>query len=82
MVFYTATFWIYKSYRSIVFQKGYNYLCEMKTIIAYNYLFRSKIIQDDKAFMEEKTNALARSLALHKIQTFKAIMRHRMEAIV
>jgi hypothetical protein len=48
----------------------------MKTIIAYNYLFRSKIIQDDKVFMEEKRNELARSLALHEIQTFKAIMRH------
>jgi hypothetical protein len=54
----------------------------MKTIIAYNYLFQFKIIQNDKVFMEEKTNELARSLALHAIQTFKAIMRHRVEAIV
>jgi hypothetical protein len=54
----------------------------MKTIIAYNYLFQFKIIQNDKVFMEEKTNELARSLALHEIQTFKAIMRHRVEAIV
>ena len=82
MVFYTAILWIFQIYVPIVFQKDYNYLCEMKTIIAYNYLFRSKIIQDDKVFMEEKTDELARSLALHEIQTFKAIMRHRVEAIV
>ena len=59
MVFYTTTLGLCQAYASIVFQKDYNYLCEMKTIIAYNYLFQSKIIQDDKVFMEEKTNELA-----------------------
>jgi hypothetical protein len=54
----------------------------METIIAYNYLSQSRIIQDDKVFMEEKTNELARSLVLYEIQTFKAIMRHPMEAII
>jgi hypothetical protein len=44
----------------------------MEAIIAYNYLFQSKIVQDDKVFMEEKTNELARSLALYEIRPFQS----------
>jgi hypothetical protein len=66
----------------IVFQKDYNYLCDIETIIAYNYLFQFKVLQIYKACIAEKTNELARSLTLYEIQTFKTILRHRMKAIV
>jgi hypothetical protein len=53
----------------------------METILAHDHLFQFKTVQNGQVFMEETTNETARRLALDEIQTFKALMRHRMEAI-
>jgi hypothetical protein len=74
MVFYTTTPWLYPIYEPIVFRKNYNYLRDMETIVAHDYLFQFKTVQDGKVLVEETTNATARCLALYEIQTFKAIM--------
>src|SRR5262245_41970769 len=40
MVFYTTTPWLYPIYEQIVFRKNYNYLREMETSVAHDYLFQ------------------------------------------
>jgi hypothetical protein len=81
MVFYTTTPWLYPLYEPIVFRKNYNYLREMETIVAHDYLFQFKARRDGTIYVEETTNETARSLALYEIHTFKEIMMHRMDAI-
>jgi hypothetical protein len=78
IVFYTTTPWLYPIYEQIVFRKNYNYLREMETIVAHDYLFQFKTVQDGKVLVEETTNATARCLALYEIQTFKAMMQRCM----
>jgi hypothetical protein len=77
MVFYTTTPWLYPTYAQIVFRKNYNYLREMETIVAHDYLFQFKTMQEGKVLVEETTNEIVRSLALYEIQMFKAIMMQR-----
>jgi hypothetical protein len=74
MVFYTTTPWLYPTYEQIVFRKNYNYLREMETIVAHDYLFQFKSVQDGKVLVEETTNTRARCLALYEIHTFKAML--------
>jgi hypothetical protein len=78
MVFYTTTPWLYPTYEPIVFRKNYNYLREMETIVAHDYLFQFKTVQDGIVLVEETTNATARCLALYEIQTFKAMLKRCM----
>jgi hypothetical protein len=78
MVFYTTTPWLYPTYEQIMFRKNYNYLRDMETIVAHDYLFQFKTMQDGKVLVEETTNVTARCLALYEIQTFKAIMTRDM----
>ena len=75
MIFYTTTPWLYPTYAPIVFQKNYNYLQEMETIVAHEHLFQLKTVQDGKVLVEETTNEAARSLALYEIRTFKKIVQ-------
>jgi hypothetical protein len=75
MIFYTTTPWLYPTYTPIVFQKNYNYLREMETIVAHEHLFQLKTVQDGKVLVEETTNEAARSLALYEIRTFKKIVQ-------
>jgi hypothetical protein len=82
MVFYTTTPWLYPTYEQIVFRKNYNYLREMETIVAHDYLFQIKTIQNGTVLVEETTNATARCLALYEIQTFKALLTHCMPTFV
>jgi hypothetical protein len=81
MVFYTTTPWLYPIYEPIVFRKNYNYLREMETIVAHDYLFQLKTMQDDKVLVEETTNERARHLALYEIQTFKAMLIRSMHTV-
>jgi hypothetical protein len=76
MVFYTTTPWLYPTYEQIVFRKNYNYLRDMETIVAHDYLFQCKTVQDGTMLVEETTNETARCLALYEIQTFKAMLKH------
>jgi hypothetical protein len=78
MVFYTTTPWLYPTYEQIVFRKNYNYLRDMETIVAHDYLFQFKAMQDGKVLVEETTNETARCLALYEIQTFKAMLERCM----
>ena len=78
MVLYTTTPWLYPTYAPVVFQKNYHYLREMETIVAHDYLFQLKTVQDGKVFVEETTNERVRSLALYEIQTFKALLKRCM----
>jgi hypothetical protein len=78
MVFYTTTPWLYPTYEQIVFRKNYHYLREMETIVAHDYLFQFKTVQDGMVLVEETTNATARCLALYEIQTFKAMLQRCM----
>jgi hypothetical protein len=78
MVFYTTTPWLYPTYTPIVFQKNYNYLRDMETIVAHDHLFQLKTMQDGTVMVEETTNATARCLALYEIQTFKAMLQRCM----
>ena len=64
MVFYTTTPWLYLTYEQIVFRKNYNYLRDMETIVAHDYLFQFKAVQDGKVLVEETMNERARRLAL------------------
>jgi hypothetical protein len=82
MVFYTTTPWLYPTYAPVVFQKNYHYLREMETIVAHDYLFQLKTVQDGKVLVEETTNERARSLALYEIQTFKAMLTRCMPTFV
>jgi hypothetical protein len=77
MLFYTTTPWLYPTYAQIVFRKNYNYLREMETIVAHDYLFQFKTMQEGKILVQETTNKIVRGLALYEIQTFKAIMMQR-----
>jgi hypothetical protein len=78
MVLYTTTPWLYPTYAPVVFQKNYHYLREMETIVAHDYLFQLKTVQDGTVMVEETTNATARCLALYEIQTFKALLKRCM----
>jgi len=78
MVFYTTTPWLYPTYAPVVFQKNYHYLREMETIVAHDYLFQLKTMQDGKVFVEETTNEVVHRLALYEIQTFKAMLKRCM----
>jgi hypothetical protein len=82
MLFYTTTPWLYPIYEPIVFRKNYNYLRDMETIVAHEYLFQVKSVEDGTVFVEETTNATARCLALYEIQTFKALLTRRMHTCV
>jgi hypothetical protein len=75
MVFYTTTPWLYPTYAPIVFRKNYNYLREMETIVAHDYLFQFKTVQDGMVLVEETTNETARRLARYEIRTFKDIVQ-------
>ena len=50
----------------------------METIVAHDYLFQLKTVQDGMVLVEETTNATARCLALYEIQTFKALLKRCM----
>jgi hypothetical protein len=78
MVLYTTTPWLSPTYAPVVFQKNYHYLREMETIVAHDYLFQLKTMQDGKVMVEETTNETARCLALYEIQTFKALLKRCM----
>jgi hypothetical protein len=81
MVFYTTTPWLFPIYEPLVFRKNYNYLREMETIVAHDYLFQLKTMQDDKVLVQETTNERARRLALYEIQTFKAMLTRSMYTV-
>ena len=82
MVFYTTTPWLYPTYEPIVFQKNYNYLREMETIVAHDHLFQFKARRDGAVYVEETTNERAKRLALYEIHAFKDIVRSRMNEIL
>jgi hypothetical protein len=77
MVFYTTTPWLYPLYEPLVFRKNYNYLREMETIVAHDYLFQFKARRDGAIYVEETTNETARRLALYEIHAFKEIVKQR-----
>jgi hypothetical protein len=82
MVFYTTTPWLYPTYEPVVFQKNYNYLREMETIIAHDHLFQFKAWHEGRVYVEETTNERARRLALYEIRVFKEMVKRRMDEIV
>ena len=82
MVFYTTTPWLYPIYEPIVFQKNYNYLREMETIVAHDHLFQFKARHEGTVYVEETTNERARCLALYEIHAFKDIVKSRLDEIV
>jgi hypothetical protein len=53
----------------------------METIVAHDYLFQLKTMQDDQVLVEETTNERARRLALYEIQTFKAMLTRSMHTV-
>ena len=53
----------------------------METIVAHDYLFQLKTMQDDKVLVQETTNERARRLALYEIQTFKAMLTRSMHTV-
>jgi hypothetical protein len=75
MVFYTTTPWLYPTYKSLVFQKNYNYLREMETIVAHDHLFQLQELRGGEVWVVETTNETVRRLALYEIQTFKEILQ-------
>ena len=81
MVFYTTTPWLYPIYEPVVFQKNYNYLREMETIVAHDHLFQFKARHKDIVYVEETTNERARRLALYEIRAFKVMVKRRMDEI-
>jgi hypothetical protein len=82
MVFYTTTPWLYPLYEPIVFQKNYNYLREMETIVAHDNLFQFKARHKDTVYVEETTHETARSLALYEIHAFKNIVKRQMDELI
>ena len=82
MVFYTTTPWLYPTYAPVVFRKNYHYLREMETIVAHDYLFQLKTVQDSKVMVEETINETARCLALYEMQTFKTMLKRCMHTFV
>ncbi len=82
MVLYTTVPWLFPIYKPIVFRKNYNYLREMETIVAHDYLFQFKARREDSVYVEETTNEVAKSLALYEIHVFKSIVKHRLDEIV
>ena len=82
MVLYTTTPWLFPIYEPIVFRKNYNYLREMETIVAHDYLFQFKARREGIVYSEETTNEVVKSLALYEIHVFKSIVKHRLDAIV
>ena len=81
MVFYTTTPWLYPTYESVAFQKNYNYLREMETIVAHDHLFQFKARHEGRVYVEETTNERARRLALYEIRAFKVMVKSRMDEI-
>lgn len=82
MVFYTTTPWLYPTYEPIVFQKNYNYLREIETIVAHDHLFQFKARHEGIVYVEETTNERARRLALYEMHAFKEIVKSRMDELV
>jgi hypothetical protein len=82
MVFYTTTPWLYPIYKPIVFQKNYNYLREMETIVAHDHLFQFKMRREGMVYVEETTYEIARSLAFYEIYTFKNIVTSQMDDLI
>ena len=80
MVLYTTTPWLYPTYEQIVFRKNYNYLREMETIVAHDYLFQFQTVQDGQVLIAETTDERARRLALYEIWTFKQIMQRTLSS--
>ena len=73
--------WLYPTYEPVVFQKNYNYLREMETIVAHDHLFQFKARHKDIVYVEETTNERARRLALYEIRAFKVMVKSRMDEI-
>jgi hypothetical protein len=78
MVFYTTAPWLYPIYKQIVFRKNYNYLREMETIVAHDYLFQFKTMEDGKVLVQETTNEHARRLACYEIHLFKTLVQRHL----
>ena len=82
MVFYTTTPWLYPLYEPIVFQRNYNYLREMETIVAHDHLFQFSAWRDDLVYVSETTNPRARQLALYEVQVFRDTVIKQMDKIL
>jgi hypothetical protein len=82
MVFYTTTPWLYPIYEPIVFQKNYNYLREMETIVAHDHLFQFSTRRDGLVYVGETTNPRAKQLALYEIQVFRDTVINHLDEIL
>lgn len=82
MVFYTTLPWLLPTYRPIVFRPNYNYLREMETIVAHDYLFQFNALRDGQVWVDETTHDMARDLALYEIHLFQDIVRQRKAEIL
>ena len=82
MVFYTTTPWLYPIYAPIVFQKNYNYLREMETIVAHDYLFQFREKRDTRIDVNETVNEKVKNLALYEVHVFKEMVHRRMHKVI
>ena len=74
MLLYTTVPWLYGTYAPIVYQRNYNYLREMETIVAHDHLFRFSAWRGGTVYVTETTDERIRRLASYEIDTFKQLI--------
>jgi hypothetical protein len=78
MVLYNTVPWLYSTYSDISFRKNYNYLRDIETIIAHEYLFQFKTISKGKIIVVETSSTKTQTLALYELYVFKTLLKKKL----
>ncbi|MCW5212200.1 hypothetical protein VU04_04730 [Desulfobulbus sp. TB] len=82
MVLYSTVPWLYSIYQDVVFRKNYNYLREIETIVAHEYLFQFSTMSDGKVFVKETRHAIMRNFALYELYLFKKLLKRKIPELI
>ena len=75
MLLYTTVPWLYDTYPPAVYQKNYNYLRDMETVVAHDHLFRFRAWRGGSVHVVESNDARVRRLAMHEIRVFRKLVK-------
>ena len=80
ILLYTTLPWLYDTYAPVVYQRNYNYLREMETILAHDHLFRFSAWRNGMTYVTESTDDRIRCLAAYEIHVFKHLVTQEFNA--
>lgn len=73
-VLYTTAPWLYEVYDASIFHRNYNYLRDMETTVAQNFLFQFRAIEQQRVLVDKTGDPHIEKLALYELHHFRKLL--------